>query len=295
MYFEKRRKQAKTRKIRTKNTLSFNDIVVDKNIINDVKRMIMLPLAYPEIFDGNPQKGILFYGPPGTGKTHMARIIADECSKLRKTSLIVYNASDCASQWFGESERKLRELFKEARERSPAIIFFDEIESFAQVRFNSNNSTANSSIVSTLLTLMDGFEGRGEIMVIGATNRIELVDSALRRPGRFDKDIKFDLPNQEQRKEMFKIHTQNWKNVLPERTLKTLSHHTKDYSGADIKALCMEAKVQAFCRAYPKWFSASHKKRVASKDLTKLHVKEEDFKSVMKNFIPSSHRDGVIL
>ena len=155
--------------------------------------MVIFPLLYPEIFTKFniiPPRGVLFYGPPGTGKTLMARALASECSQDgRKVAFFMRKGADCLSKWIGESERQLRLLFDQAYVMRPSIIFFDEIDGLAPVR-SSRNDQIHSSIVSTLLALMDGLDNRGEIIVIGATNRIENIDPALRRPGRFDRELR---------------------------------------------------------------------------------------------------------
>ena len=165
--------------------------------VDKLREMVMFPLLYGEFFkkyNTNPPKGVLFYGPPGTGKTMMARALAAECSQdNRKVAFFMRKGADCLSKWIGESERQLRLLFDQAYQMRPAIIFFDEIDGLAPVR-SSRQDQIHSSIVSTLLALMDGIDDRGEIIVIGATNRIENIDPALRRPGRFDRELRFALP-----------------------------------------------------------------------------------------------------
>ncbi|XP_035412100.1 ATPase family AAA domain-containing protein 2 isoform X2 [Cygnus atratus] len=181
--------------------------------ITALKEMVIFPLLYPEVFERlniQPPRGCLFYGPPGTGKTLVARALASECSQGdRKISFFMRKASDCLRKYVGESERQLRSLFEQAYQMRPSIIFFDEIDGLAPVR-SSKQDHVYSSIVSTLLTLMDGIDNRGEIVVIGATNRLDSIDPALRRPGRFDREFLFNLPNKEARKEIFKIHTCDW-------------------------------------------------------------------------------------
>ncbi|XP_029868450.1 ATPase family AAA domain-containing protein 2 isoform X4 [Aquila chrysaetos chrysaetos] len=181
--------------------------------ISALKEMVVFPLLYPEVFDRfkiQPPRGCLFYGPPGTGKTLVARALANECSQGdRRIAFFMRKGADCLSKWVGESERQLRLLFDQAYQMRPSIIFFDEIDGLAPVR-SSKQDQIHSSIVSTLLALLDGLDSRGEIVVIGATNRLDSIDPALRRPGRFDREFLFGLPNKEARKEIFKIHTREW-------------------------------------------------------------------------------------
>lgn len=186
--------------------------------------MVMFPLLYPEMFkkfDMQPPRGVLFYGPPGTGKTLLARALASECSsENKKVAFFMRKGADCLSKWIGESERQLRMLFDQAYQMRPSIIFFDEIDGLAPVR-SSRQDQIHSSIVSTLLALMDGLDNRGEIVIIGATNRIENIDPALRRPGRFDREFPFFLPNRKTRKEIIKIHTKSWQPPISDALLNT--------------------------------------------------------------------------
>ncbi|XP_062438014.1 ATPase family AAA domain-containing protein 2-like [Rhea pennata] len=168
--------------------------------ISALKEMVIFPLLYPEFFERfklRPPRGCLFYGPPGTGKTLVARALANECSQGdRRISFFMRKGADCLSEWVGESERQLRLLFEQAYKMWPSIIFFDEIDGLAPVR-SSRQDQIHSSLVTTLLALMDGLESRGEIVVIGATNRLDSLDPALWRPGRFDREFLFALPNKE--------------------------------------------------------------------------------------------------
>src|SRR3984885_12597755 len=198
--------------------------------------MTLLPLLYPEVFQRfsvTPPRGVLFHGPPGTGKTLLARALAASCRSngkqicmlllfLYSSQLIIFmflqaffmrKGADCLSKWVGEAERQLRLLFEEARNSQPSIIFFDEIDGLAPVR-SSKQEQIHASIVSTLLALMDGMDGRGQVVVIGATNRPDAVDPALRRPGRFDREFYFPLPATEARRKIIDIHTKGWKPEL---------------------------------------------------------------------------------
>lgn len=206
--------------------------------IHQLKEMVQLPLSYPEIFAAKnmtPPRGVLFYGPPGTGKTLMARALAASCSsESRKVTFYMRKGADCLSKWVGEAERQLRLLFEEAKNNQPSIIFFDEIDGLAPVR-SSKQEQIHASIVSTLLALMDGMDGRGQVVVIGATNRPDAIDPALRRPGRFDREFYFPLPSTEARRKIIDIHTKGWEPPLESAFKDQLAELTKGYGGADLR------------------------------------------------------------
>ncbi|KAI8322917.1 AAA-domain-containing protein, partial [Martensiomyces pterosporus] len=185
--------------------VSFDDVGGFDDYIRSLKEMVMLPLVYPEIY-GNfgikPPRGVLFHGPPGTGKTLMARALAQSCSTQndgQKIAFFMRRGADCLSKWVGEAERQLRLLFEQAKAFQPSIIFFDELDGLAPVR-SSRQDQIHSSIVATLLALMDGIDDRGQVVVIGATNRPDSIDPALRRPGRFDREMLFRLPGPDARR-----------------------------------------------------------------------------------------------
>ncbi|XP_075057470.1 ATPase family AAA domain-containing protein 2B isoform X2 [Mixophyes fleayi] len=255
-----------------------------------LKEMVVFPLLYPEVFEKfriQPPRGCLFYGPPGTGKTLVARALANECSQgNRKVSFFMRKGADCLSKWVGESERQLRLLFDQAYMMRPSIIFFDEIDGLAPVR-SSRQDQIHSSIVSTLLALMDGLDNRGEIVVIGATNRLDSIDPALRRPGRFDREFLFSLPDQKARKHILQIHTRDWNPRLSEVFLEELAEKCVGYCGADIKALCTEAALIALRRRYPQIYASSQKLQL---DIASVVLGAHDFYHAMKNIVPASHR-----
>ncbi|XP_032038426.1 ATPase family AAA domain-containing protein 2-like isoform X2 [Aythya fuligula] len=255
-----------------------------------LKEMVIFPLLYPEVFQRfniQPPRGCLFYGPPGTGKTLVARALASEYSRSdRKISFFMRNASDCMRKYVGESERQLRVLFEQAYQMRPSIIFFDEIDGLAPVR-SSKQDHIHSSIVSTLLTLMDGVGNRGEIVVIGATNRLDSIDPALRRPGRFDREFLFNLPNKEARKEIFKIHTRDWTPKPPDMLLDELAEKCIGYCGADIKSLCTEAALCSLRRCYPQIYASREKLQL---DVNSIKIKAKDFFVAMKKVVPASNR-----
>ncbi|KAL6108851.1 atad2 [Pungitius sinensis] len=258
--------------------------------ISALKEMVVFPLLYPEVFERfkmQPPRGCLFYGPPGTGKTLVARALANECSQgERKVSFFMRKGADCLSKWVGESERQLRLLFDQAYQMRPSIIFFDEIDGLAPVR-SSRQDQIHSSIVSTLLALMDGLDGRGEVVVIGATNRLDSIDPALRRPGRFDREFLFGLPDREARKDILKIHTGLWSPPPAETFLEELADKCVGYCGADIKALCSEAALCALRRRYPQIYLSSQKLVL---DVDSIAIISKDFMSAMSKMVPAAQR-----
>ncbi|KAK5458409.1 TAT-binding protein-like protein 7, AAA ATPase [Exophiala xenobiotica] len=260
--------------------------------IDQLKEMVALPLLYPEIFMRfkiTPPRGVLFHGPPGTGKTLLARALATSVSSQgRKVTFYMRKGADALSKWVGEAERQLRLLFEEARKNQPSIIFFDEIDGLAPVR-SSKQEQIHASIVSTLLALMDGMDGRGQVIVIGATNRPDSIDPALRRPGRFDREFYFPLPNTDARKAIIDIHTKGWDPPLPEPIKKELAEMTKGYGGADLRALCTEAALNAVQRRYPQIYSSTEKLLIDPKT---IEVTPKDFMISVKKMTPSSERSA---
>ncbi|NWS89319.1 ATAD2 protein, partial [Toxostoma redivivum] len=258
--------------------------------ISALKEMVVFPLLYPEVFERfkiQPPRGCLFYGPPGTGKTLVARALANECSQGdKRVAFFMRKGADCLSKWVGESERQLRLLFDQAYQMRPSIIFFDEIDGLAPVR-SSKQDQVHSSVVSTLLALMDGLDSRGEVVVIGATNRLDSIDPALRRPGRFDREFLFSLPNKEARKEIFKIHTRDWTLRPLDKFLEELAEKCVGYCGADIKALCAEAALCALRRRYPQIYERSEKLQL---DITSIKITAKDFVMAMQKTVPASQR-----
>ncbi|MCO5602809.1 hypothetical protein L7F22_056948 [Adiantum nelumboides] len=260
--------------------------------IQQLKEMVSLPLLYPEVFQRfkvTPPRGVLFHGPPGTGKTLVARALAASCSSSgQQISFFMRKGADCLSKWVGEAERQLRLLFEEARASQPSIIFFDEIDGLAPVR-SSKQDQIHASIVSTLLALMDGMDGRGQVVVIGATNRPDSVDPALRRPGRFDREFYFALPNREARKSIINIHTQGWDPPLDDSFKDRLAEVTKGYGGADLRALCTEAALNAIQRRYPQIYSTTERLQLAPET---IKVDAKDFMMSVNKVVPSSARSS---
>ncbi|KIY03355.1 uncharacterized protein Z520_00046 [Fonsecaea multimorphosa CBS 102226] len=291
-------------KIKDKQALADADpLGVDQNVtfdnvgglqghIDQLKEMVALPLLYPEIFMRfkiTPPRGVLFHGPPGTGKTLLARALATSVSSQgKKVTFYMRKGADALSKWVGEAERQLRLLFEEARKNQPSIIFFDEIDGLAPVR-SSKQEQIHASIVSTLLALMDGMDGRGQVIVIGATNRPDSIDPALRRPGRFDREFYFPLPGTEARRAIIDIHTKGWDPPLPEAIKDELAELTKGYGGADLRALCTEAALNAVQRHYPQIYSSNEKLAI---DPRKIEVTPKDFMISVKKMTPSSERSA---
>ncbi|WWC57746.1 uncharacterized protein I303_100280 [Kwoniella dejecticola CBS 10117] len=258
--------------------------------INQLKEMVALPLLYPELFQQfgiTPPRGVLFHGPPGTGKTLLARALAASCSTGNtKIAFFMRKGADVLSKWVGEAERQLRMLFEEARACQPSIIFFDEIDGIAPVR-SSKQDQIHASLVSTLLALMDGMDGRGQVIVIGATNRPDAVDPALRRPGRFDREFYFPLPNRAARKKIIQINTKKWDPQLSDEFLDKLAQLTKGYGGADLRALCTETALNAIQRRYPQIYKTADRLQLETKS---IHVSAKDFMMSIKKIVPSSAR-----
>ncbi|XP_055012961.1 ATPase family AAA domain-containing protein 2-like isoform X2 [Boleophthalmus pectinirostris] len=273
-------------------TVGFDSIGGLSGHISALKEMVVFPLLYPEVFDNfkiQPPRGCLFYGPPGTGKTLVARALASECSQgSRKVAFFMRKGADVLSKWVGESERQLRLLFEQAYQMRPSIIFFDEIDGLAPVR-SSRQDQIHSSIVSTLLALMDGLDNRGEVVVIGATNRLDSIDPALRRPGRFDREFLFGLPDREARAEILKIHTRQWRPAPSDDFLQELAEKCVGYCGADIRAVCTEAALCALRRRYPQIYGTSQKLLL---DVRSITVTSTDFVNAMKSMSPSAHRSN---
>ncbi|GLA43817.1 hypothetical protein AnigIFM63309_001912 [Aspergillus niger] len=271
-------------------SVNFDSVGGLQGHIDQLKEMVSLPLLYPEIFQRFhivPPRGVLFHGPPGTGKTLLARALANSVSSNgRKVTFYMRKGADALSKWVGEAERQLRLLFEEARKTQPSIIFFDEIDGLAPVR-SSKQEQIHASIVSTLLALMDGMDGRGQVIVIGATNRPDSIDPALRRPGRFDREFYFPLPNKDGRRAILDIHTKGWDPPLPGPIKDELAEITKGYGGADLRALCTEAALNAVQRRYPQIYKSNQKLLIDPKT---IEVTPKDFMLAIKKMVPSSER-----
>lgn len=274
--------------------VSFDDIGGLSEYIDALKEMVFFPLLYPDFFASyhiTPPRGVLLCGPPGTGKTLIARALACSASKAgQKVSFYMRKGADVLSKWVGEAERQLKLLFEEAQRNQPSIIFFDEIDGLAPVR-SSKQEQIHNSIVSTLLALMDGLDSRGQVVLIGATNRIDAIDGALRRPGRFDREFNFPLPGCEARAQILNIHTRKWKQP-PSKELKLeLAASCVGYCGADLKALCTEAAIRAFREKYPQVYTSDDKFLI---DVDSVRVEKYHFVEAMSTITPAAHRGSIV-
>ncbi|XP_051140088.1 ATPase family AAA domain-containing protein At1g05910-like [Andrographis paniculata] len=274
--------------------ISFDDIGGLSRCVEALKEMVFIPLLYPTFFTSfhiTPPKGVLLCGPPGTGKTLIARSLASVASKVagQKVHFYMRNGADVLSKWVGEAEKHLKLLFEEAQRNQPCIIFFDEIDGLAPARSDKQEQSYNS-IVSTLLALMDGLESRGQVILIGATNRVDDIDGALRRPGRFDREFYIPLPSCEGRCEILDIHTRNWKQPPSKELRLELAGSCMGYCGADLKALCTEAAMRAFREKYPQAYDI--KGKACSIDADSVHVGKSHFLEAMSEIRPASHRSA---
>ncbi|KAM7473233.1 hypothetical protein LguiB_020476 [Lonicera macranthoides] len=275
-------------------TVSFDDIGGLSEYIDQLKEMVFFPLLYPNFFTSyniTPPRGVLLCGPPGTGKTLIARALACAASKAgQKVSFYMRKGADVLSKWVGEAERQLKLLFDEAQKNQPSIIFFDEIDGLAPVR-SSKQEQIHNSIVSTLLALMDGLESRGQVVLIGATNRVDSIDGALRRPGRFDCEFNFPLPGLEARAKILGIHTRKWK-LPPSQLLKMeLAAGCVGYCGADLKALCTKAAIRAFREKYPQVYKSDEKFLI---DIDSVKVERYHFLEAMSTITPAAQRASIV-
>lgn len=250
-----------------------------------IREMVELPIRYPELFERlgiEPPKGVLLFGPPGTGKTLLAKAVANESD----ANFISISGPELVSKFVGESEEKLREIFKNANEKAPTIIFMDEIDAIAPKREESTNEVERR-MVSQLLTLMDGMGQRGQVIVVAATNRPEAIDQALRRPGRFDREIEIGVPNRNARKEILQIHTRNMP-LAKGVNIDELADTTHGYTGADLNALVREAAMATLREILPKIVD---KQSIPNEILLELKVSRENFIDAMKNISPSALRE----
>lgn len=269
--------------------ITYEDIGGLREEIQRVREMIELPLRHPEIFHRlgiEAPKGVLLYGPPGTGKTLIAKAVTNESG----AGFYYIAGPEIMSKYYGESEQRLREIFEEARENAPSIIFIDELDSIAPKREDVTGEVERR-VVAQLLTMMDGLEERGEIVVIGATNRVGAIDPALRRPGRFDREIELAVPKKDDRLEILQIHTRNMP-LDEEVVLEDLSSETHGFVGADISALCKEAAMHALRRVLPD--IDLDEEHIPKDVLEKLRITEEDFKEGLKDTEPSAMREVLI-
>ena len=266
--------------------VAYEDIGGLKEEIQKVREMIELPLRHPAIFEKlgiEAPKGVLLYGPPGTGKTLLAKAVANESN----AHFISISGPEIMSKFYGESEARLREIFKEAREKAPTIMFIDEIDSIAPKR-EEVMGEVERRVVSQLLSLMDGLEGRGKVVVIAATNRPNAIDPALRRPGRFDREIEIKVPDKFGRLEVLQIHTRNMP-LEPDVNLTRISAVTHGFVGADLEYLCKEAAMKCLRRMLPELDMEQEK--IPPETLEKLIITQGDFEGAIKDVMPSAMRE----
>ena len=257
--------------------------------IKKVREMIELPMKHPELFDRlgvEAPKGVLLYGPPGTGKTLLARALASETNAHFET----LSGPEIMSKYYGESEEKLRQLFKTAEEQAPSIVLIDEIDSIAPKR-EEVTGEVERRVVAQLLALMDGMESRGKVVVIGATNRPDALDPALRRPGRFDREIEIGVPNRQSRFEVLQIHTRGMP-LAKDVSLDKLADITHGYVGADLAALAREAGMSAIRRVLPQ--IDLEVEAIPAEILNKIEVTMQDFLDAYKDLEPSAMREVMI-
>ena len=274
--------------------VTYEDIGGIRDEIKKVREMIELPLRHPEIFEKlgiEAPKGVLLYGPPGTGKTLLAKAVANESN----AHFISISGPEIMSKFYGESEARLREIFKEAREKAPSIIFVDEIDSIAPKR-EEVTGEVERRVVSQMLSLMDGLEARGKVIVISATNRPNAIDPALRRPGRFDREIEIKVPDKKGRQEILQIHTRNMPLADEEQELpvkiEKIASVSHGYVGADLEYLCKEAAMKCLRRLLPELNLEEEK--IPPETLDKLIVNADDFKKALVEVTPSGMREVFI-
>jgi transitional endoplasmic reticulum ATPase len=254
--------------------------------VKAMREIVELPLKHPELFSRlgvEPHSGILLYGPPGCGKTLIAKVLASES----EANMFLINGPEIMNKYYGETEAKLRDMFKEAKDNSPSIIFIDEIDAIAPKREEAYGDV-EKRVVAQLLALMDGLTDRGNVIVLGATNRPESIDPALRRPGRFDREFEISVPNEDGRLEILLIHTRGMP-VAEEIDLKDLASELHGYTGADIKSLCREAAMKSIRRYLPDIDLEGEK--IPSEVLQSMQIKLIDFYDAMHEVVPTAMRE----
>jgi transitional endoplasmic reticulum ATPase len=269
-------------------SVTYDDIGGLDEELQRVREMIELPLKHPELFDRlgiDPPKGVLLFGPPGTGKTLIARAVANEAG----ANFFSIQGPEIMSKFYGQSEERLREIFAEAEKNAPSVIFLDEIDSIAPKR-DEVQGEVERRVVAQLLTLMDGMTTRGNVIVIAATNRIEAIDPALRRPGRFDREIDIGVPNREGREEILQIHTRGMP-MEEDVRIENLARITHGFAGADLAALAREAAMKALRRYLP---DIDLDQAIPTEILEKMRVTSADFQGALREIEPSAMREVLI-
>ncbi|MDO9097862.1 MAG: CDC48 family AAA ATPase [Candidatus Methanoperedens sp.] len=268
--------------------ITYEDIGGLSDEIQRLREMIELPMKHPEVFERlgiEPPKGVLMHGPPGTGKTLIAKAVANESG----ANFFSIAGPEIMSKYYGESEQRLREIFEQANKDAPSIIFIDELDSIAPKR-EEVTGEVERRIVAQLLTMMDGLEERGQVVVIGATNRIDAIDPALRRPGRFDREIEIGVPDRHERIEIFQIHTRGMP-LSDDVKIEYISDRTHGFVGADISALAKEAAMKALRRYLPQ---IKLEEAVPFEILESMRVTGTDFEDALKEVEPSAMREVMI-
>ena len=270
--------------------ITYEDIGGLEDEIKKLREMVEIPLKHPEIFEKlgvEPPKGVLLYGPPGAGKTLLAKAVASESD----ANFILLNGPEIMSKFYGESEKKIRDIFEEAEKNAPTIIFIDEIDAIAPKR-EEVMGEVERRVVSQMLTMMDGLKTRGKVIVIGATNRINALDPALRRPGRFDREIEISVPGKKGREQILKIHTRGMP-LHKDVNIIDLASITHGFVGADLESLTKEAAMVVLRKFLPK-MELDKDEQIPPEVLEKLIVKEEDFTSALKVVRPSAMREVLV-
>ncbi len=266
--------------------ITYDELGGLKNEVQKIREMVELPMRHPELFDKigvEAPKGVLLYGPPGTGKTLLAKAVAGETN----AHFISLSGPEIMGKHYGESEERIREIFSQAEENSPSIIFIDEIDSIAPKR-DEVSGELEKRIVSQLLTLMDGMKSRGKVVVIAATNRPDSIDPALRRPGRFDREIEIGIPDNDGRLDILSIHTRGMP-INEKVNLKQISKTTHGFVGADLEILSKEAAMRSLRRILPEIDLEEDK--ISSEILQKIEITNDDFKEALKEVRPSALRE----
>jgi transitional endoplasmic reticulum ATPase len=269
--------------------ITYEDIGGLENEIQRVREMVELPMKHPQIFKKlgiEPPQGVLLHGPPGTGKTLLAKAVANETS----ASFFSIAGPEIISKYYGESEQQLREIFEDASEEAPSIIFIDELDSIAPKREDVTGEVERR-VVAQLLTMMDGLESRGQVIVIAATNRVDSVDPALRRPGRFDREIEIGVPNESGREEILQIHTRGMP-LSDDVDLSRLADETHGFVGADIESLTKESAMKALRRYLPE--IDLDEEAVPPSLIDRMIVKREDFSGALNEVEPSAMREVLV-
>lgn len=268
--------------------VNYEDIGGLRHEIQKVREMIELPMRHPEIFDRigiEAPRGVLLFGPPGTGKTLLAKAVANETN----ANFYSIGGPEIMSKFYGESEERLRDTFKQAQDNAPSIIFIDEIDSIAPKR-EEVSGDVEKRVVSQLLTIMDGLESRGKVVVIGATNRPDALDPALRRPGRFDREIEIGIPDEKGRQEILEIHTRGM--PLDDVDLNSIARITHGFVGADLEAVCREAAMKSLRNILPE--INLDESKIPVETLNKIKIKSRDFETALKEVQPSALREVYI-